>query len=55
MNAQLRLKSIVLGVSGLAAFGAAAAALAQDFPTKIVRVINPAAPGGNSDVLFRLL
>ncbi|MPZ43999.1 MAG: tripartite tricarboxylate transporter substrate binding protein [Betaproteobacteria bacterium] len=24
-------------------------------PTKVVRVINPAAPGGNSDILFRLL
>ena len=28
---------------------------AQQFPTKILRVINPNAPGGNSDVLFRLL
>ena len=28
---------------------------AQQFPNKILRVINPNAPGGNSDVLFRLL
>lgn len=28
---------------------------AQGFPNKIIRVINPAAPGGNSDVFFRLL
>jgi len=28
---------------------------AQSFPSKLIRVINPAAPGGNSDVLFRLL
>lgn len=28
---------------------------AQTFPTKPVRVINPAAPGGNSEVFFRLL
>ena len=28
---------------------------AQSFPTKPVRVINPAAPGGNSDIFFRLL
>ena len=28
---------------------------AQQFPTKIVRVVNPNNPGGNSDVLFRLL
>lgn len=32
-----------------------AAALAQAFPAKPVRVVNPAAPGGNSDVFFRLL
>lgn len=30
-------------------------AQAQAFPSKPVRVINPAAPGGNSDVFFRLL
>jgi tripartite-type tricarboxylate transporter receptor subunit TctC len=28
---------------------------AQTFPTKPLRVINPAAPGGNSDIFFRLL
>jgi tripartite-type tricarboxylate transporter receptor subunit TctC len=31
------------------------AALAQAFPSKPVRVINPASPGGNSDIFFRLL
>jgi tripartite-type tricarboxylate transporter receptor subunit TctC len=55
MNRQLRLRPIAFGMMGLAAFGAAAAAGAQAFPTKVVRVINPAAPGGNSDILFRLL
>ena len=28
---------------------------AQTFPVKPIRVINPAAPGGNSDIFFRLL
>lgn len=31
------------------------ALLAQAFPTKPIRVINPASPGGNSEVFFRLL
>ena len=34
---------------------AASAATAQNFPVKPVRLVNPAAPGGNSDVFFRLL
>ena len=32
-----------------------APAAAQGFPTKLIRVVNPAAPGGNSDLFFRLL
>lgn len=41
----------------VAAMGAATAPSlhAQAFPTKPVRIINPAAPGGNSEVFFRLL
>ena len=34
---------------------AAAPAGAQSYPTKIIRVINPNQPGGNSDIVFRLL
>src|SRR5918992_3972150 len=34
---------------------AAAGAAAQTFPVKPIRIVNPAAPGGNSDVFFRLL
>jgi tripartite-type tricarboxylate transporter receptor subunit TctC len=29
--------------------------IAQTFPVKPIRIVNPAAPGGNSDVFFRLL
>ena len=42
---------IAAAVSTLAAGNLAA----QEFPTKIIRVVNPNNPGGNSDVLFRLL
>ncbi len=35
--------------------GTSGLATAQPFPSKILRVVNPNAPGGNSDVLFRLL
>jgi tripartite-type tricarboxylate transporter receptor subunit TctC len=34
---------------------AVGSAIAQQYPAKIIRVINPAAPGGNSDIFFRLL
>ena len=43
--------------SALAALLAAWAGstFAQPYPVKFIRVINPAAPGGNSDLLFRVL
>lgn len=47
-------RMISLTVGTVVALSAAPAA-AQGFPTKLVRVVNPAAPGGNSDVFFRLL
>jgi tripartite-type tricarboxylate transporter receptor subunit TctC len=55
MRRQSRPRPLALSVLALAALGAAPAAFAQVFPSKVVRVINPAAPGGNSDILFRLL
>src|SRR4051812_37362643 len=33
----------------------AMAAAAQPYPSKPIRVINPAAPGGNSDIVFRVI
>ena len=52
-----------IGVAALIASGAVPAQIpstssagsGQAFPNKLIRVVNPAAPGGNSDVFFRLL
>ncbi|OGA22585.1 MAG: hypothetical protein A3I02_14215 [Betaproteobacteria bacterium RIFCSPLOWO2_02_FULL_67_26] len=42
--------------AGIVALGCPwGAATAQAFPVKPIRIINPAAPGGNSEVFFRLL
>jgi tripartite-type tricarboxylate transporter receptor subunit TctC len=49
----LRATGIILLAA--AAGGMAGLAGAQAFPAKPVRVINPASPGGNSDISFRLL
>ncbi len=42
-------------LAGAALFAWAATAGAQPYPNKLIRVINPAAPGGNSDIVFRLV
>ena len=44
-----------VGVTLAALLTATAGAWAQNYPTRIIRVINPAAAGGNSDLLFRVL
>ena len=48
------LRAAIAGIAALSAVAAGPVA-AQQFPNKILRVVNPNAPGGNSDVLFRLL
>lgn len=48
-------KLIVCSVAAWGALWSAQAPAQQNFPNKIVRVINPNQPGGNSDILFRLL
>jgi len=48
-------KFCIAALSTAAALCAAGVAAAQQYPTKIIRVINPNQPGGNSDILFRLL
>ena len=45
----------VLAVTALIMGFASGALLAQAYPSKIIRVVNPNEPGGNSDILFRLL
>lgn len=42
-------------IAGACALFYGAAALGQAFPTKPIRVVNPAGPGGKSDIFFRLL
>src|SRR3990167_3602227 len=48
------LRAALVCVAAISALAAGSLA-AQQYPTKIVRVVNPNNPGGNSDVLFRLL
>lgn len=52
-----KLQSVKLALAILSAGAGLAVgeAVAQAFPSKVIRVINPAAPGGNSEILFRLL
>lgn len=50
-----QVKTIVQRMSLAALVVLAGAVCAQPFPSKPLRVVNPAAPGGNSDIFFRLL
>lgn len=47
--------SLRVAVAAMTLAGAVGTLDVQSFPTKPIRVINPASPGGNSDIFFRLL
>ncbi|MBI2509878.1 MAG: hypothetical protein HYV99_07920 [Betaproteobacteria bacterium] len=49
------MKKRLHAATAIAALLAAVAAQGQPYPGKPIRVINPASPGGNSDIFFRLL
>ena len=52
---QFRLPFLLPPSAFLLCCSIAAPVMAQQFPVKPVRVLNPAAPGGNSDIFFRIL
>ena len=52
MNPTISVNRIAFAACAILLTGSA---LAQTFPTKPIRIVNPAAPGGNSEVFFRLL
>ena len=55
MQMSHRTLSAALAIAAACGGSIAADAHAQQYPTKIIRVVNPNQPGGNSDVLFRML
>jgi tripartite-type tricarboxylate transporter receptor subunit TctC len=55
MNIRTHLFQLALAFLAATLGITAGTAGAQSYPTKIIRVINPNQPGGNSDILFRLL
>jgi tripartite-type tricarboxylate transporter receptor subunit TctC len=55
MRTHQRNAAILTGVLGIFLMGAMAAAWAQDYPTRPVRLIVPSAPGGGTDTSARMI
>ena len=56
MNTHHRLRrGLLAGATAALALFATQAALAQNWPDRIVRIVNPYAPGGPSDTIVRML
>ena len=55
MKLRMHLPGSTLASLATATLLAAGNAIAQPYPSKVIRLINPNAPGGNSDIVFRLL
>lgn len=55
MNIRMHLLRSALATLAVITGLAAGSVGAQSYPTKVIRLINPNQPGGNSDIVFRLL
>jgi tripartite-type tricarboxylate transporter receptor subunit TctC len=55
MNRKTVSRALLAPLASLAITAMAFPAMAQDFPTRTVRIITPAAPGGTTDILARIV
>src|SRR5215467_8768310 len=51
----MRRRSLIAAIAGLALAGPSAPLLAQSYPDRVIKLIVPAPPGGQTDVLARYL
>ena len=55
MKIRMHLPGVALASLAVITGFAASSVFAQQYPSKVIRLINPNQPGGNSDIIFRLL